>query len=466
MGRRVIFIIGGLVLLVVIVMAILLVVSGRGSKGSGTGPTTIKIWSPFDEGKIYKGMVKGFENDNPGYTVEFKYVEAANAKEYEAKVVDAIAAGNGPDIWLARNDWLPKHKTKITPFPSAELQWSTSKETNEQDVLNALLSEAVAKQNSMDGKLYALPIAVDSLALYINPTVLEQVKKDLSDAGSADEAKLENYPSTWEEVVTWSNLLKSKKNGSIDRGGLAMGTVTNTYAATDVYLALLHQMKGSLFGTDGKSVALHLARVDSSITKFPGKDSLDFFTSFARKDNANYSWDTTLGDPTKAFVDGRVAMMVGFSSLGADLKKLNKDFDPTVVALPQSIPAVSAPTDRVDYAAYWTHVVSSSSPNQKMSWQLLQSLVSASNLGIYQRQAGKPTVNLISDPVKPATRTSSDDYDLFASQVGTSQSEQKPEWQGVDEAIQDMISQVTTLGQSPQAAIDTAADRLKKVLPQ
>jgi ABC-type glycerol-3-phosphate transport system substrate-binding protein len=461
MNRRIFIIVGILAIAVIAVVAVTL--AGRTSRKQPSS-ITLSVWSPFDEGKTYQEMVKPFLDANPTIKLDYKQIEAKDAKEYEAKVVDAIASGKGPDIWLIRNDWLPKHQPKLAPFPTT-LRWSTKKGVSDADALKELLTEAVVKQNTRDNQLYGLPIAIDSLGLFVNTNVVKTVRQELDEA-QQDSALFDTYPSNWAEVEAWSKAITKKDNkGNLTRSGLSLGTTGNTYAPVDVYLALLSQYGGGLFAENGKEVTLHLAKVVGNETQFPGALSLDFITSFAKPSSANYAWTAGLGDPTTAFVNNKLGMMVGYSSLATDFRKLNKNFDSAVVLpLPQLKDPITPADTRTDYAAYWTHVVSKTSAHPDSAWRLIQGLSSAENLKIYHKETGKPTFDLVADSAFRQSAVDFQQLDVFTSQMPTSISSYKPEWQAVDETIQDLINQVVQLNQSSQAAIDSATDRLKKII--
>ena len=40
---------------------------------------------------------------------------------YENDLRDALAAGNGPDVFLIHNSWLTKHQDKLSPAPDSVL---------------------------------------------------------------------------------------------------------------------------------------------------------------------------------------------------------------------------------------------------------------------------------------------------------------------------------------------------------
>ncbi|MEK7548346.1 MAG: hypothetical protein AAB499_00400, partial [Patescibacteria group bacterium] len=120
MKRAVIILAAGFILILVVVG---LLVSGGGDQPS-TKEQTISIWSPFEEGAAYDQLVAPLIADSPELKFNFKFIKADSAKDYEAKVVNAIAGGFGPDIWLIRSDWLPKHRTKLAP---STVNWASSR---------------------------------------------------------------------------------------------------------------------------------------------------------------------------------------------------------------------------------------------------------------------------------------------------------------------------------------------------
>jgi len=456
--KRLWIIIGGVVL--IMVFGILSLLFSRGEQKPSE--VTIKIWSPFDEGEAYNQLLSNYLTDNPNVKIDFQYISASDAKDYEAKVVNAIAAGTGPDIWLIRADWLPKHKTKLTPAPK-NIQWGDNARGDQMAALKAKVSEAIVAQNSMDGQLYGLPVAVDSLALYINRAVVRDAQSDLKEARSSGAETLSTYPTTWKAVEQWSRLLTSSSAGKIVRSGLAAGNIENTYAPVDFYLALLTQKGGSLFTADDKTVALHLAKTGTST--YPAQDALNFFTSFAESGNANYTWPATAGDPVQAFVANKLGMLVGYSTVATDIRRANKDFDQAaIVPLPQDEELIGPSDKRVDYAAYWTQVVSKTSANSAIAWQVIRATQNKEGLRQYAKLTDKVTIDQVDPTVGSPPRVGDlGSLEVFAAQIPTSRVVYQPEWQAVTAILQDMIRGKLVSQQSASTVVDTAAEALKKL---
>ena len=113
MKRGVLIIIAGIVVLLVVAFTIYALVNRQPQT---VVDRSLTIYMPFDEVKIYEKISANFAAANPNVDLVFKYIEAKDAREYEAIVVNEIAGGEGPDIWLVRSDWIPKHATKSLAF--------------------------------------------------------------------------------------------------------------------------------------------------------------------------------------------------------------------------------------------------------------------------------------------------------------------------------------------------------------
>lgn len=455
MKRGVLLIVGVVFL---ILFGVLVFILARGGNQQAAENTILKVWAPFDEKKVYDELVKPFVAANPTASVEFKYIEAADAKEYEAKVVDAIASGTGPDVWLIRTDWLPKHAPKLTTMPGG-LGWDLEEDETETDGLNRIFSSAIIKQNSFQAAIYGLPLAVDSLALYVNEEKLDAIKEELNNARVEGVDILNEYPQTWAELEAWVRLMTKKNRTTISQPAIPLGTISNTYAATDVYTAMLSQFGGAIYNTP-TDVALHLAVGDGSV---PAVRALELFNSFSDPNHPNYTWNDTLGDPVKKFVADEVPLLIGYSTLGSEMLRLDSELSQiTVVPLPQLNKIVLPSDERTDFAAYWTHVVPKASQQQVLAWKLIRFLVDQEVQELYSEKTLKSGY-LSANRNEPAKidETGLEQSSVFPRQTFNAPATLKTEWQFADATLQTMLEAVRTGTLSAQAAVDTAAKRLK-----
>jgi len=448
MKRGVILIIGVAVLLV---FGIFFILAARSSNKT-TGPTitTLSVWSPFDEGKYYQAFSRPFLNQNPNVRLAFKFIDAKDAQDYEAKVVDAIANGTGPDIWLVRSDWILKHAPKSLPAVPK------NKEDNPIAIVKDQLEGAAVDANIVDGQLFGVPLSTDTLAVIYNASFYNTIYDSL---GKDAQAILEKSPDSW-DIVKAQTIIVSQVSGSkVNRSAIALGTVDNTFAPVDVLTAILAQNGATILSPDKKSVTLNLATYKNTVATFPGAEALDLYTSFARPGQPNYAWDSTLGDPIDAFLQGKTGAMVGYYSTLQQILNRDPKFTVKVAALPQKDPK----TDRIDYGVTWSHIVNKDSKNGALAWGYLSTLMSDQVQDFYSSRTNKISAlkKAKTDLATGLVATTQAQEKVFALQVKTMKPFAKPEWQKVDEVLQDAIRQVVDLGKTPQNSLDSAAERLK-----
>ena len=156
-------------------------------------------------------------------------------------------------------------------------------------------------------------------------------------------------------------------------------------------------------------------------------------------------------------------MMLGYSTLSKEIQKAKKDFE-TVKIIP--LPQVNDPalTDkRIDSANYWTHVVSKFSSKPATAWTYLQT-IGGKGSQKYAQLTGKPSFTQSQDATIKLGSGDLGETDLFAQQAAFAPAVFKPDWQTSDEIIQDMLNQALQAGQSLQAAVDSAGERLKALI--
>jgi multiple sugar transport system substrate-binding protein len=447
MKRGVLIIVGSVFLLLMVIVVVIL----ARTQGNQEGTTTLSIWSPFDEAKTYDLISKNFLAKYPNTKLDFKYIDSKDAQDYEAKVVNAIANGNGPDIWLVRSDWIPKHADK-----SVATTWETVKKATPIDQAKAKLIPSIVDLNTYQGKLYGVPLSADSLAVIYNQ---DYYTPFYDKATEAQRAILHNMPKTWDELKQQTALSSTIQGTTVQLSGLALGT-KSTYVPSDVMTAFLVQSGSKILSDDKKDVTFNIAQYQGEQAIFPATEALTFFTSFATPGQTNYSWSESMGDPIDAFLKGKTGALIGYWSTLQQIAEKKPSFKVIVAPLPQKTESTSG--SRVDYAISWSHLVNSKSANQKLAWDYLSFLMENDVQVAYSHATKKIPVNIGSVCNLPDQAVdSSAGKDIFACQLSSAAGLEKPEWQLVDEVFQDMISQVVDLKQTPQNSVDSAAARFK-----
>jgi ABC-type glycerol-3-phosphate transport system substrate-binding protein len=447
MKRGVLLLLGLIGAAVITALIIFLV---RSAGDSAPKDKVLKIWSPFDEKKIYQEISRDFTDANPGVGLEFEFIDAKDAKEYEARVVNAIADGDGPDIWLVRNDWIPKHA------PKSLAAVVSNPEEDPIALAKTKIEPALVDLNVFENKLYGIPLTADSLMMLYNLDFYNNV------ANAADEAGKKTLgvtPTTWSDLSSQSAVVSQRKEATIQRSAIALGTVDTTFAPSDVLTAFMTQAEVAILTEDKKNVGFNLARFKGGIAEFPATDVLDFYTSFARVDKSNYSWNDTMGNPIDAFVNQKTGALIGYYSTLQTILNRDPNFEIRVVPLVQR----QEKTDRVDYATTWSFIVNSETTQPQLSWNYLSYMANELVQQKYSEKTNKPPATKYNNPtiIVPSLKLPSEAAELVRLQFRTAKQFVKPEWQQTDEIFQDAIRQVVILGKTAQNSADSAAERFK-----
>jgi len=122
---------------------------------------TLTVWG-VENRSVFQGLQADYEKLRPNVRVDY---EQLNPATYEQELINALAAGQGPDVIMLHSSWLPKHFNKIVPVSDAQLNLKTLRE----------LFPSVAEQNfAPDGPIYALPLYIDTLALFYNQDIFDK----------------------------------------------------------------------------------------------------------------------------------------------------------------------------------------------------------------------------------------------------------------------------------------------------
>jgi multiple sugar transport system substrate-binding protein len=354
-------------LLIIIALVAVLVIGGILAfiffrKPSAPQPVTLEFWGVFDNSDVYKPLIKKFTDQYPYITVNYR---KKNIETYESELIDALAANRGPDIFAINNTWLPKHIDKMVPTTKL----FTPKMVKEQFV-DAVLSDFV------DGdKVYALPLSVDSLALFYN--------KDLINA-----AGIAQPPSNWAEFNTdVEKLTKRDSKNNILQAGAALGTAKNINRSTDI-LAMLMLQSGAKMVSDDKKKATFNERISTASTQSfnPGEQALIFYTNFANPIKKVYTWNQIQHYSIDAFVEGKVGMMLSYAYQIPVIRSRAPHLNFDVAAIPQ----ISADSPAVSFANYWGLAVSKTSKNAAAGWNLITFLANQESSKSYAEATQKP----------------------------------------------------------------------------
>lgn len=281
---------------------------GKDAPTEVTGSVT--LWGTFDS----LSMTKILGDLNRGSDLIIKYVEKS-PERFEGDLIEALASGTGPDLFMLPQDSIWRYKNKIIPVPYASF--------SERDFKNSFVNEAELYL-SPDGVL-ALPISVDPLVMYWN--------RDLLAANG-----LATPPRSWDDVMKDIPILTKKTDsGIISQSAIALGQFNNVDHAKDI-LSLLMLQAGNPITTRSGTLLVQTLRnsvVSGDTSILPAERALSFYSQFTDPTGPHYTWNRSLPRARDQFAGGNVAFYMGYASELFAIQKANPNLNFDVTTVPQ-----------------------------------------------------------------------------------------------------------------------------------
>lgn len=378
-------------------------------------------WSPEHNEEDIASAISGFETLYPYVDVQYKKY---NYDEYEDMLINSWAKGQGPDVFSLPNTDVKKYYDLITPLPAAvsvttvETKSTLGKKdtvvnTVSQKCLSVselrnqfidtvasdvIFSHQGAKESTVKDKIFGIPLATDSLALFYNKDLLNQ-------------AGITTAATNWQEIVDQTKLLtKIDKDNNIIQSGIAMGTSNNIDNYFDI-LSILMMQYGAQMTDDNNRVTFDMGIEGEQ--RVPSQQALDFYSKFAMPDWETYTWNSQQNNALEAFASGQLGYYIGYHYNLEQIKKMAPNLNFDIAALPQ----INA-GNKINYPSYWLESVSVNSKHQDMAWAFVQYLTNQDNSEKYLTSAQKPAAR------RELLAGQNDDYELsiFAEQALTAKS--------------------------------------------
>ncbi|MCA9388734.1 extracellular solute-binding protein [Candidatus Berkelbacteria bacterium] len=426
--------------------------------GTGTdGVQTISIWRTFDSIEAFQETIDEFERDNPNIQIDYRELPF---NEYELYTSEALAAGEGPDIWSIRNDWLPRHQNKLIPMPEGLLKENNDDLRPNTEILQNLFVPIVSNDVVIDGQIYGLPYYVDSLVIYRNEDIFRKKISQFRSEDRDDDADfLSEKFNTYDKLQRAVQLLTEKSGDNINLAGIAAGTSNNVDVAQDVVYAMMLQNGTEMVSPNLTNASFHLGQAGSAgQTVFLGTEALQRFTSFADPNQPHYSWNANMPSDIQAFIEGKAAMMFGYQYH----ELIFDQIAPTLKFSAQPLPQIRDEDTPIDYGSYWVETVTKNAANPDLTWQILDNLV-RSRGSQFRSATGRPDPRLIGEIPTTIDRNEKSSPHNFQQQTAIDWYKTKrPD--KVDQIFKELIQQVGTKKQSPQNAIEEAAQQVTTIL--
>ncbi|MEK7508029.1 MAG: extracellular solute-binding protein [Patescibacteria group bacterium] len=421
-----------LIAAIVLVLGLLayLVFANVQKRGILAEKVTLNVWGVDDE-KVFESIASAYQALRPETEIIYKSI---GLKTYWEELLNALAAGEGPDVFYIKNHDIPAEKDKLYPVDST--QFSPAQ-------LNDLFP-TVASQDlvyASGSQIYALPLYIDTLALLYN--------KDIFDQNA-----IVYPPKTW---IEFQNLVPKLTNinqrGQILKSAAAIGGTEKTVdAGIDLLISLIMQNTSVEVRTDEENKALV-----NSLGSKSGADAFNFYLQFANPASTAYTWNDDQTNSLDSFGAGKTAMILNYQSAIPVIKNKSPFINIGIAPLPQIGGEKNAP---VTYANYYSLAVSKLSKFPAQAWDFV--IQTATNEGItrsYIASTGHPPAlkTLIAEKV------SDSDTSVFASSALIARSWYHANNREIRAALNDAIMDVLTGKSIARDALETAGDKINQL---
>ncbi len=361
--------------------------------------TDLEFWGIFDKADAYQGAIAAFQKTYPGVTVNYRGF--TNVAEYESALLDALAAGRGPDIFMIRSSALSREINKIVPVPSTKFSLLD---------LRNLFPRVVEADFTQKGAIFALPLSIDTLALFYNQDHFDQ-------------KAITSPPKTWEEFEAVIPKLK----------GIA------TDQAPDLLSLLMLQAGTRMISEDGSR---------ATFASREGEDAFNFYTKFA--------WPNFRG-ALDAFSREDISIIFEYARGRERIKAKNPFLNFRISDIPQPKQAEKA----IAYSNYWGYSVARQSRKQNLAWDFILTLTT-------NKDVARSYLTLTENP--PALRSlinenlATPQLDVFARQALIARSWPQVEPNAISQIFSEMISSVISGNTEIKDALQKAEQEVTRLM--
>lgn len=397
-----------------------------GNDNANAPKGTVVLWGTT-KATIMNPLLESFNNANETFIV--KYVEKT-PENFNSELLEAIAAGVGPDLFLLPDDLAYEYLNKIYLIPYAGYPLVTFKNTY-----------AGAGEVFLTSKgIVAFPITIDPLMMYYNRSML-------------DSAGITTAPLYWDQFTEIIPKINQKdENKKITKSTLALGQFSNINNAKGIL--------STLFLQGGSNIVIeregnYFSDLEVNTNSKPDT-LLAFFASFADPSKPFYSWNRLLPSSRDFFSSDDLAFYFGYASELPYLINKNPNLNFAVTAMPQ----IKNANNKATYAKVTGVAIS------KFSKNINTALAAASlmSTGKFAESYSKSLVLAPANRASLSTKPTDQYFPYFYSSALFSKSWLDPSREDTNDVFRSMVDGVLSNNQTPAEAIDGASSKINFLL--
>ncbi len=282
---------------------------GASTTAKITGNLT--IWGTVPKANMDKFLQQHFSADYQD--IHINYVPK-NPTTFASNIIEALAAGKGPDMVILPNDLIVRFSDKIELFTPAVY--------TERTFLDTFIQGGEVFVQPGEGIL-ALPFSVDPMVMYWN--------RDIFASGGIIEP-----PKYWDQFLTLSPVLtKKSESKEILQSAVAFGEFRNITHSKDILSMLMLQTGNPMVIRKPGNVFLPVFMGSNEQNIPPVGQVFRFYTDFADPLNMVYSWNRSLPESKNLFIAGKLGVYFGYASEFSSIREKNPNLNFDVALVPQ-----------------------------------------------------------------------------------------------------------------------------------
>lgn len=401
-----------------------------GAFGSSGGTGQVVIWGTLNVTAM-ETILSDLKSADDRFQ-EVLYTEK-NPATYDAELLNAMASGNAPDLFLLDSEKLHSFSDKIVTIPYRMVSQTV--------FLNAFVDESELFLTSQ-GEL-ALPFLIDPMVMYWN--------KDILASGGLAEP-----PRYWNDLLALAPKITALDRSNITKSAVALGTWSNIAHAKEILATLFMQAGDRVMVRSSDGGLVPVLGSDTGGGSSDAASALRFYTDFANPTKTTYSWNRSLPLSTTAFTSGDVALYFGFVSEYETLAARNPNLRFGIAQMPQVEGALSSAT----FGRMVGLAIPRSAKNIEGAATVAQGLVSVEAIQLVSQVTGLPPVRRdVSFDTSANANTA-----VFAQAALISRGWLDPSSNGTDRVFKTMIESVISGAAEPASAVGTAALELRDLV--
>lgn len=424
--KQVIILLGGIVLVALVIFGFYYV-----TKKPVVGPSAkLSIWGT-DSAAAMNDLAAYYMGLRSNVTVTYTQVDPS---QYEAKLLQALAAGTGPDIFEIGNRALPRWRTALAPMPTSTYGGTFTPALIQQYFPSVVANDFIAS----NGAIYGLPLSIDTLVMFYN-------KDDF------DSAAIAFPPTTWDGFDgDIAKLRQTDPQGNITRAAVALGGTRASYAHANDMLSLLMLQNGITMVSSDHRSASFANNIDQAAS------AVNFYLQFSNANSPYFTWNDSMGNALQSFSEGNSAVYFGYYAELGGIKAKAPFLNIGVAPMPQP----SGATVTNNYANY-LGLVAAKTGNTAYAWDFILATAGATDgENAYIKSAKVPAAQRTAI----ATQESDQALGVFAEQTLSARSWYEADDQQVDATFDAMLKNVLSGSLDVPSALRRAEDSVTGML--